>query len=300
MNVKHKLYLITPKAFRKRVKEFYYKKLLHSLYGIKHRLLYGRDFFELIALETTTYCNLTCSFCPNSKHDRGSEKNEKLMDEGVFRKIIDELATINYRGKLALFSYGEPFTDKRMPRLIAYTRRKLPRTNIQLNSNGFLMTVESYKAAVAAGVDVINVSQYADIMPPNVKKVYEYLKTRPKRENKIKYRIFDQTQLSNRGGEIETESSVNDEVPICMYPKAFALTIDYKGNLVLCCNDYHGNITFGNLGEKTLFDILDNSRFYTIMGEIRRNVYKLPICRKCVGLDKVEEKKEDQLVTINN
>tara|TARA_Y100000310_G_scaffold174669_2_gene174728 strand:+ start:7396 stop:8286 length:891 start_codon:yes stop_codon:yes gene_type:complete len=296
MNLKRKLYLLTPKALRKDVKNFYYKKLLHSLYELKHKFLYGRDFFELIALETTTYCNLTCSFCPNSKYDRGSQKNEKLMDIEIFKKIIDELATINYRGKLALFSYGEPFTDKRMSELISYTRKKLPRSNIQLNSNGFLMTVEAYKDVVEAGIDIINVSQYADIMPPNVKKVYEYLKTRPKSENKIKYRVFDQTQLSNRGGEIETENSVNDEVPICMYPKAYALTVDWKGNLILCCNDYRGNITFGNLGEKTLFEILDHSNFYKIMGEIKKNIYSLPICKKCVGLDKEEE----QLVSIKN
>lgn len=287
MKIKQKLIPLIPKKHKKKVKEFYYKKLLYALYGLKHKYQYGQwNFFETIALETTTYCNLRCSFCPNSKYDRGLEKNKKLMDERVFRKIIDELSEIRFRGKVLLFSYGEPFTDERMADWISYTRKKLPKAQIEINSNGFLMSVERYKEVVKSGVDKINVTQYGQVMPPNVKKVYEYLKTRPKSENKITYRTLNLNELSNRGGEIEVENSVNEEVPICMYPKAYALTIDYKGNMVLCCNDYHGNIVFGNLGEKKLIEILKNSDFYKIMNEIRRGVYRLDICKKCVGVKK--------------
>jgi radical SAM protein with 4Fe4S-binding SPASM domain len=283
MKIKRKIYLLLPKSLRKKAKEFYYCQILRIFYGLKHKLLYGKwDFFEVIALETTTYCNLRCKFCPNSKYERGLKKNEKLMDLNLFKKIINELAEIRYRGRIALYSYGEPFNDERLAYLIKYCKRKIPNATVEINSNGFLMTIEKYREVVDAGIDKICVTQYGSIMPPNTKKVFEYLRTRPKSENKITYRKLKDTELSNRGGEIELETSVNYELPICMYPNS-AFTIDYKGDVILCCNDYHGLVTFGNLKDKTLLEIISKSSFYKIMKEIRNKKYRLEICKKCVG-----------------
>ena len=55
------------------------------------------DMFDGISIETTTYCNRRCSYCPNSTFDRGEKKNEKLMEVWLFKKIIDELRDIKYK-----------------------------------------------------------------------------------------------------------------------------------------------------------------------------------------------------------
>jgi radical SAM protein with 4Fe4S-binding SPASM domain len=286
MKLKNLLSPIIPKSFRKQVKDFYYGVLLRSAYSAKHKFFYNKwDFFETIAIETTTHCNLRCKFCPNSKYERGLLKNKKLMDSKLFKKIINELSEIGYRGNVDLYSYGEPLTDERLPELIDYSRKKLPKANIEINSNGFLLTLEIYKNLLKKGLDKINISQYGDSMPPNTKNVLDCINKNPSVKNIIHYRILNQKELSNRGGEIQLETSPNYERPICGYPNA-AQTIDYAGNWVLCCNDYHSEISFGNLNQESLLAIWNKPIFKKIRKETRNSVFRLQICRKCVGLER--------------
>ena len=49
------------------------------------------DIFNHVYFDTITSCNRRCYYCPNAVYDRGLIKNEKLMDETLFRKIIDDL-----------------------------------------------------------------------------------------------------------------------------------------------------------------------------------------------------------------
>ena len=49
-------------------------------------------------IETTTHCNRRCSYCPNSVFERGSKENTQLIDTALFRKIIDDLAEMGYKG----------------------------------------------------------------------------------------------------------------------------------------------------------------------------------------------------------
>jgi len=300
MKLKRRIFLTIPRSFQKEVKDFYYGKLIDGYYRFKHLLDYGKlDFFETIAIETTTYCNLRCSFCPNSKYERGLQKNEKKMDEKIFKKIINELSRFNFSGRVALYSYGEPCTDDRLPDLVRYAREKLPKANIEINSNGFLLTLNLYKKLVDSGISCIYVSQYGKSMPKTIKEIFEYLKTRPKGENKISYRIFNEELyplISNRGGEIEVAENVNYERPICGYPN-HAQTIDYQGNWVLCCNDYHSSIKFGNLEKESILQVWNKPYFKKIRKETNNGVYNLEICKKCVGI--VKPKKEN-LVSISN
>ncbi len=284
MKIKHLIYLLIPPKFRKKAKNIYYNGLL-GLYSLKHKYLYGMsDFFSAIALETTTYCNLRCFFCPNSKHERGLEKNKKLMDEELFKKIINELSEMKYKGRVLLFFFGDPLTDKRLPKLINYAKHKLPKSNIEINSNGFLLTLELYHELVKNGLNRIGITQYKKIMPPNTQKVLQYLKEHPKEKNIIGYRIQNTQELSNRGGEIKLKKSPNYERPICCYPGSAQSTIDYDGNWVLCCNDYHSSVKFGNLRNESIIEVWNKPNFKKLRRELRKGVYKLPICKTCVGL----------------
>ncbi len=284
--IRQKIYSSLPKSLQKKSKNFYYNKFIFPLYNLKYKLNYNKwDFFDSISLETTSYCNLRCKFCPNSKYGRGLLKNKKLMDEKLFKKIINELAEINYRGHVLFHFYGEPLTDKRLPSLVEYTKKKLPRAKLQINTNGFLLTISLYKKLVDNGVKLFIITQYADSVPPNIKDLLDYLKTRPKKENKIKYRILgEDIGLSNRGGEINVKKNIDYERPICTYPNT-AIPIDYNGNVILCCNDYHSSITFGNLKKEKLLDVWRKPHYKKLRDEMRKGIFKLPICKKCVGLE---------------
>jgi len=284
--IKRAVYYSLPKPLRKTAKNLYFDYFVFPIYRLKYKLHYNTfDFFSSIAIETTTYCNLRCKNCPNSIYERGILKNKKLMPMFLFKKIINELAEINYCGEILLHFYGEPLTDARLPLLVSYAKQKIPKAKIHINTNGFLLTPDIYKKLIHLGIEEFLITQYGKEMPNNVKKVVDYLKTRPKKENKIKYRILgEDILLSNRGGELKIDNSVDYERPICLYPNT-AVHIDYQGNLVLCCNDYHSSITFGNLNKENLVDIWNKENYKNLRKQLRKKIFKLPICRKCVGLD---------------
>jgi len=267
------------KTFLKRI---YYNLLISPLWKIKNLIHYSGeyDLFNSIALETTTYCNLRCKFCPNSIYERGLLKNRKLMDIKLFKKIIKELSYLNYNGSILLHFYGEPLTDKRLPELVKYIKTKIPEAKIKINTNGFLLTPKLYKQLLNKGVDSFFITQYGDIMPENIKMLLSSL---PK-EHKIIYRqLNNDTGLSNRGGEIKVSKCVDYEKPVCTYPTA-SLCIDYDGNIVLCCNDYHSSIKLGNVRNEKLLDIWRKPHYQKLRKEISKGIYTLPICQKCVGL----------------
>jgi radical SAM protein with 4Fe4S-binding SPASM domain len=286
MGIKSKIYSKLPKKYRIKIKNFYYDKLIHPIYLIKNKLNYGVwDFFDRVGIETTTHCNLRCRFCPNSKYPRSLKKNEKLLETEIYKKIIDELSEINFKGRILPYSFGEPLTDKRIVSLVEYTKKKLPKARISLNSNGIFLTVPLYNRLVKAGVDCFPISQYGSEMPENMKKVFKYLKTRPKKENKIHYRVFTEGDaISNRGGEIEVPNVW--EKPICTLPHT-TVNIDYKGDVILCCNDYHSKVTFGNVKKEKLIDIWNKSCHKKIRKDLRRGFFNLEICKKCVSPSKV-------------
>jgi len=283
--IKKSLYSFLPKKIRKKIKNFYYDSII-PFYNLRNKIRYGfGDFFDHIALETTTYCNLRCNLCPNSKYERGLLKNQKLMDDKLFKKIINELSEFNYRGQLLFHFYGEPLTDKRLPEFVSYARKRLPKADLQINTNGFLLTIPLYEKLVASGVDSFFITQYFKEIPPNIKKLLIYLRNKPKKHNKIKYRVLgSELSLSNRGGEIKVDNPVDSERPICAYPKNI-LNIDYFGNVILCCNDYHSSIIFGNLKREKLLNIWNKSDYRKFRKELKKRIFKLSICRRCVGIE---------------
>lgn len=283
--IKQKLFFLVPGIFKKKVKDFYYDTLIYPIYRLKYLIYYGKiDFFDSIAIETTTYCNLRCKNCPNSIYERGILKNKKMMDINLFKKIIDDLSKAGYRGNLMLHFYGEPLTDERLPNLVKYSRKKLPLATIQINTNGFLLTIENYRNLIRSGVNKFFITQYVNIMPIGVKEVLYYLNRRPKKENKIEYRVLgEDIGLSNRGGEINVKKVVDFERPICTYPNV-GMHIDYEGNVVLCCNDYHSSVKLGNVKKEDIVKIWNSGFYKKLRNEIRARKYRLKICKKCVGI----------------
>lgn len=275
-----------PKKTKVRIKNFYYNRYAWPKFRAQNKKYYGKkDVFSSVNIETTTHCNLRCPFCPNSKHDRGLKKNEKRLPEKLFKKIIDELAEINFRGLISPFSWGEPLTDERLPELLKYARKKLPHANICVNSNGVLLTIPVYKKWIETGIDSFAVSQYSKNMLPNIKELLDYLKKHPEVPNKIDYRVFtEDLATSNRGGEVEVKKIADR--PLCTYPGHYDLVIDYDGNVVLCCVDYHSQHKFGNVKKEKIMEIWGKPEFKKLRAELLKGNYRLPICRKCVGLEK--------------
>jgi len=263
------------------------------------------DFFEIVEIEINTGCNRRCYYCPNSKYDRELLMNRKFMDEGLFRKIIDELSDLDYFGRIHPSFYGEPLLDKRLPDLVKYTREKLPKAHIRILTNGDFLTVNLFNHLLSCGVNSFEISLHeSGSMSKNIALLLEYLKDKPelkkkvllrtpqkevkKELSKLGFRVDYLNSLFNRGGLIEVPKEILRPISKCDAPSK-CLEIDVNGNVVLCCNDYLSSVVLGNLKEESIMEVWRKNK--EIRRKIRKGIFEFDICKKC-ALFRLSEWKE--------
>lgn len=262
-------------SFGKKIIPLSVKHYFSKLYYTSNSLFkYGTiDFFRAIEIETLTKCNRKCNYCPNSKYDRG----EHYMDENLFKKIINELAEIDYNGRISPHFYGEPLLDLRLPDLLEYTRERLPDAYIVLYTNGDFMTKQMFDLLISKGVDCFLITQHMGVASETFKQTLRSL-NRDERK-KITLQIFNEnSKLSNRGGLVKPK--ITEKLKLCKFP-ATTVVVDYNGNVVLCCNDYFSTIKFGNLNSEKLVDVWKKSSYKKLRKDISAGKFELDICKKC-------------------
>ena len=99
----------------------------------------NKDYFKknlkLIEIETFSFCNRKCWFCPNSFVDRISENN--IMKESTYLGLIGQLSEIDFAGELTYSRYNEPLAKKDIIlKRIRQARQRLPNATLRTNTNG--------------------------------------------------------------------------------------------------------------------------------------------------------------------
>ncbi len=264
------------------------KKIIINM-TIKHLKDYY-DIFPAIEIETINRCNGTCSFCPvNIKMDK---RPSAKMEEKLFRKIIDELAEINYSNYLGLQSNNEPYMDKHIISRIAYAREKWPDAFIHLFTNGTLLNTEKLLQSIDVGLSVITINNYNDdlVLNGNIKKIVENIEGTQYEQyfNKIKLVLRKRTEvLSNRGGIAPNKNTtqykryrLNWDLG-CISPFQ-QMVIRPNGEVSLCCQDAYGQITLGDTKKQSLKEIWNGHPYRKLREELLRNGRKnLEICNVC-------------------
>lgn len=113
-----------------------YTKIVSSYMRKKARLDHPP---AVLWVEPTDRCNLKCAMCPNSLLDKSAGG---YMDEGTYRKIVDEFGESHPRGTglIALFLGGEPLLHENIFGMIEYARAK--GVNVNLATNATLLSRE--------------------------------------------------------------------------------------------------------------------------------------------------------------
>ncbi len=229
--------------------------------------------FHAVCLETTSICNRRCSYCPNKEHYRGNY----YMPIDLIHKIIDNLSKIGYKGKVCPHFYGEPLIDERLPEIIRYIRKKLKQSKITIYSNGDLLTVDLFKKLIECGANMFEITQHGEGISENMEKIFKFLGENPLYKSYLSYRT--KLFLDNRGGLLDIKN-------ITMRKRCFfnSLVINYKGDVILCCNDFFGKYSFGNARKEDILTIWNKPSFKKIRKECGKGTFNLEICKKCVGV----------------
>lgn len=238
------------------------KNLARDTVNKRVEQLQGKEIlFDHVEIETVNRCNGNCDFCPVSR--KNDTREYKEMSQELFEKIIDELAELNYSGKLALFSNNEPFLDEKIIERHRYARVKLPNARLHLFTNGTLLTLEKFIEIVDLLDELIidNYHQELHLIKP-CQIIAEYCKEHPELTKKVTIVLRKPHEiLSSRGGDAPNRKQlVSYGEDRCILPYK-QLIIRPDGKVSLCCNDPLGKNTLGDVSKDSLVDVWFNDRF---------------------------------------
>lgn len=200
---------------------------------------------RLLELELFSFCNRTCNFCPNHYIDRLSDN--KILDIGIFKKLVAELKSENYNGVISFSRYCEPFAFREiLEDRIKYIRKQLPHIKLVCNTNG------DYDWD-GIDLDELTIMDYDIKMSKEELGLYER-DTKPYIVRKMRL-----GKINNRAGALEVRKKFVRDFP-CYEPSYF-VGIDFNGSVNPCCNirsdvNAHKDYVLGNLANNTLTDIL--------------------------------------------
>lgn len=249
---------------------------------ISERASKGITLFEEIRLETRTRCNSTCDFCPCSVQNE--TRQDIIMSEECFRKIIDELADMNYDGRIKLYINNEPLMDKRLPDFLKYINsKKMDLKWILIQTNGLLLNYELGCSLFENGLTWLVVNDYSRDGQLSQKHIdiIEKLRSRFPDKRIDFYQRTTHEVLSNRAGLSPNLSLKMRFDNGCLFPIR-QMNITANGNVGFCCVDVYMKNPLGNVMEQSLVDIWHSKQFESFRKDLtlgKRSGYDL--CRYC-------------------
>jgi 2-deoxy-scyllo-inosamine dehydrogenase (SAM-dependent) len=223
----------------------------------------GPGLFTMVEVEINSRCNKRCVYCPVSVDPPNDQP--RLMDPALYERLLDELARLEFAGRLSYHFYNEPLLHPRIVDVVRRTRERLPAVRQVLYSNGDLLTDELHGRLSDAGIARFIITSH-DRKPV------------PVRPNQVILMPEDLT-ISNRGGAMESEAETLD-LP-CFAPSTMVI-VTVTGDVLLCYEDFYRTQSFGNLRDSPLDEIWFSKRFE----EVRRRLTGgdrtvTPVCRSC-------------------
>ena len=243
-----------------------------------------RDMFNTISLQTRTGCNYHCRYCPVSNprvNLYGGAGNGREMEMDLFRKIIDELGKMRFKGIIIPYLMNEPLLDKRMFQFIGMIREKCPEAFVFVQTNGLLLDERFIVEAIDAGLDEIIVNDYSEkrhvasnISRMKIAKKYWghlTLETRSQKE-----------RLTNRAGSVDIYPPLPAPLKMPCYRPFRQMHVTFDGRCILCCQDWEFAQVLGNVHTDSLLNIWQNDQYQALRQSLlERDRSQNPLCAKC-------------------
>ena len=257
--------------------------------------------FSAICFEINAKCNRACSFCPVAYNERG----EDFLDEDAIVKCLDELGALGYNGRISPYLYNEPVMHKdRLWWFLRQVKKRVPKAYTMVSTNGdYFKTEQNIANVLTAGCDVLLINCYAHEkryeqlwkMVMDLKQgLYMTVKNKPYTKPRkadvpivwVNHKPDEDTfgggfQLQNRSGNVPGMDVPTEPLEkMCTRPWRI-LNINYQGQGVLCCNDYHGVTNFGNIATHTLQEIWNNVELHKYRKALQDKNRNMPLCDTC-------------------
>jgi radical SAM protein with 4Fe4S-binding SPASM domain len=263
--------------------------------------------FNRVSVETTSFCNRKCGFCPISK---GTREDKKYMDPMLFDKVSNELGALGFAGVVQMFFLNEPFLDRRFLAMCETMRQRCDDATLYVSTNGDTLGREVGRArdklaeAFNAGATVINLNVY-DGGEAGIerKRLYEELVESmgswgvELTENKYRRHNPRRAYLAITDMRPERLSaSVTDQfhdrehkdpgpgIPRhCMRTQRH-MVIEHDGRVPICCSidpTEERTLRVGSVRDRTILEVWNDPVFHKYRWFTQQARRELPACRGC-------------------
>ena len=208
---------------------------------------------------------------------------------------------------------NESLLDKRLPDLIAYARQRCPDSWIALNTNGDALSEKLLHRLFDAGLNCMDVNAYdtpaqyqthvdlaqrladqrGDItcrtgyLDPTFNNVdlprhTKILHCRDMSDWETRFQAKLATpDLTNRSGNVPNSRSLESPLPLSCERPFQQMYINYRGQAVLCCNDWRFEVIMGDTATSSLWDIWTGSTYQAYRQNLQRQNRAMPLCATC-------------------
>ncbi len=264
----------------------------------------------LVFLDPSDKCNQQCRFCPSGDREllKKVGRVPQLIDLRLYKKIINDLSVMPEKIRtLRLYADGEPLLHPHLPEMISYAKQTGRFGQIDLTSNGTLLTKRIIQGIVDAGLDKIFISvpeTYSVRYLFRLGGLYNYSRGKCKihakfigeEDNEKFYEDFsdisDYMSIENRincwpnfdagdNPDVGIYGNPLTNIKVCPYP-LYSLKINSDGTVSVCFIDWPHKMIVGDLGNESFYDIwngkkLRNFRVMQLKG--LRGLH--PFCGNC-------------------
>lgn len=264
------------------------KRLPTVLYKLGAQAWIDKKFPRHLFLETTSACNLACSYCPR-------EDRQTHMPWEMFRDIVDETNRFGPRS-FSLHLFGEPTLYPQWTQAIRYIKKASLRHTVLLTTNGTTLNAR-VDDLIAANPDLVLWSWRPEAV------FTEATKRKLRRWGKFRVRFIAEVtpkeayeewrdwpniearRLHNYGGNIDLASfdaedadAVKNRWPC--YHLWLAPAVAWNGDILLCCADPHHKEVLGHIPEQSVAEVWQGERLRQIREGHLNGEYK-GICANC-------------------
>lgn len=253
-----------------------------SVFVDNPQMISDMPLFSWIDINPTELCNRKCSFCP--RVDDAIYPNQNLhMSSTLTDKMAKELRKYNYKGAVIFSGYGEPLLHPKFVDLVSSFGHDI---HTELVTNGDKLNEQYIKDLFDAGLDVLLISMYDG--PHQIDYFKNMLESAGIAEEhyvlRDRWYSIDEDyglKLTNRAGLASegNQTTVDTKKP-CFYTH-YSMMIDWNGDVMLCVQDWHKKVKFGNITEQSLLDVWSSvnfKKYRKMLGNGSRNLFP---CNQC-------------------
>ena len=242
----------------------------------------------IIEISESGMCNRKCSFCPRSDPDY-NHVNE-FISFLLIEKLASELNQLDFKNRILFSGFVEPLLDKKLNEKIKLLKNYLPKSKIEINTNGDVLNKNRLIKLFENGLDVLLISVYDS--KEDADKFEKLCIDSGLNQNQfvIRHRYYTEEKdfgitLSNRAGMMNNADfsikSLNEPLNSPCYYPSYTFFLDYQGDVLMCPHDWGKKLILGNLNEKSFSEIWYSKKAIMIRKKLNSGDRKIKPCDVC-------------------